>query len=347
MSNDKHLRQFVIWRFIWTLVGIIIAEEAMLYFIRHVMLPLCVNIGIFNGDLKIQSVINAVVNSGEYILISVLIVIFAFVAMPIITGAYIYSVAVAREIRKTEDEFINAQRENDRQRYLIISDIAHDLKTPMTTVSGYAQALSDGLVKEEEQAEYLSAITSKTNRMNDMINMLFDYTRLNSEGFSVARSRTDACEFLREIVASRFHDIEEAGDEIEVDIPESQIFLKLDRIQMTRVINNLITNAIRHNPRGTKINVTLKDDGDDLRFFVADSGDKIGDELAAGLFEPFVMGDESRQSKGGTGLGLSIARKIVELHGSSIKLVQKPEVTRYQLGSEYNKAFVIIFKNEE
>ena len=349
MNNDKHLRQFVIGRFLWTLLGIILAEEVMLLFVKRVLLPVCAKLGIFNGDLKIMSLVNDILYSHEDIRNSIIItiVIIVFLTIPIVVGSLLYTSAVTKEIRKTEDEFIRTQRENDRQRYLMISDIAHNLKTPMTTVSGYAQALSDGLVKDDERQEYLNAITTKTNRMNEMINLLFDYTKLNSEGFSVCPGKADICEFLREIVAGSFRDIEEAGDEVEVDIPEKVIPVDIDRMQMTRVINNLITNAVRHNKSGTKIDIVLQDDVDDIRIIVADDGDPIDPKLAESLFEPFVMGDESRQSKGGTGLGLSIARKIVELHGFSLKLVQRPEVSRYHLSDVYGKAFVITLHRED
>ena len=343
MTNDKHLRQFVIGRFIWTLLGIVLAEEVMLLFVKRVLLPICAKLGIFSGDLKIMSLLNDIIYTHEDIRGSIIItiVVIVFLAIPIAVGSLLYTSAVAREIKKTEDEFIRTQRENDRQRYLMISDIAHDLKTPMTTVSGYAQALSDGLVKDSEKQKYLDAIKIKTERMNEMINMLFDYTKLNSEGFTVSTEKLDLAEFLREIAASAYTDIEEAGDELDVDIPEETLEADIDRVQMTRVINNLLTNAVRHNAAGTRINVTLRQDGEDLIIFIADSGDMIPEKLAEGLFQPFVMGDESRQTKGGTGLGLSIAKKIVELHGATIKLSQKPEVARCHLGEEYNKAFVI------
>ncbi len=346
MSNEKHLRQFVIWRFLWTLLGICAAEFFMLTMIRNLLIPLCISAGLIAKQMTLLTIMKHVYDTHDLSMLWVLITTLAFIIVPLVVGAYVFSKGVTKEIKKTEDEFVRVQRENDRQRYLIISDIAHDLKTPMTTVSGYAQALSDGMVKDADEQEYLDAITTKTARMNEMINLLFDYTRLNSEGYEVTLTKLDICELVRETVAAAFYDIEKANDEVDVDIPEEQINLNIDKLQMTRVINNLITNAIRHNNTGTKINVTLRDDGDDIKIFVADSGDEIPEKLAEGLFQPFVMGDESRQTKGGTGLGLSIAKKIVELHHGRIKLSQKPEVLRYQLGEEYNKAFVITLAKE-
>ena len=115
---------------------------------------------------------------------------------------------------------------------------------------------------------------------------------------------------------------------------------------MTRVITNLITNAVRHNPEGTKISVQLKCENyataEDVRIFVADSGNEIPSPLCDQIFDPFVTGDESRASGAGTGLGLALSTKICDMHGFTLKLVQMPEVNRYHLGDEYKKAFVIM-----
>lgn len=263
---------------------------------------------------------------------------------PLLCGGVLFSGQVMREFRKLEEKREAERRDNERRRYLMISDIAHDLKTPMTTVSGYARALSDGVVKPGEQQEYLDSIREKTERMNDIVQMLFDYVRLDSEGFELVRKETDICELVRECISSCYQDIEDAGDEIDVDIPDSVIMLSVDRIQFGRVITNLLTNAVKHNGKGTSIKVSVRRETDEARIYVADSGKIIDSELAGSLFDPFVMGDRSRSTGGGSGLGLSVAHKIVEMHGYKIKLVQAPEVARYELGKEYTKSFVILMK---
>ena len=276
------------------------------------------------------------------ILVCTLMAVLILVVLPVAAGALLFSRQVTREFAKLEVIHDQERKDNERKRYLMISDIAHDLKTPMTTVSGYARALSDGMVKEEQKQEYLEAITSKTERMNDIVQMLFDYVRLDSEGFELVKSEVDVCELVRECASSLYQDIEEKGDELEIDIPEEPIMIKADNVQFRRVINNLISNAIKHNEPGTVIGISVVSEEDDLRIYVADSGKAIGEELKDGIFDPFVMGDESRSTRGGSGLGLSIVRKITELHGYKIKLVQKPEMARYRLDQRYNKVFVII-----
>jgi signal transduction histidine kinase len=272
----------------------------------------------------------------------ILFTIFVMAVVPYVVGAVTYTSLVTREVRKLDTELRQQRLEEERSKYLMISDIVHDLKTPMTTVTGYAKALNEGMVKGEDQKEYLEAIYNKSGRMNEIVNLLFDYVKLDSEGYSLVKNPTDMTELVREVVALNYTDIEDAGDGLDVDIPDGPINIDIDRIQFSRVITNLLVNAVKHNASKTKIGVYVREDYDDLRIYVADSGEKIEEDVAENLFEPFVMGDKSRTTKGGTGLGLSISKKICDMHGFKLKLVQAPEMNRYQLGGGYQKVFVII-----
>lgn len=276
---------------------------------------------------------------GSFLLVVLILI------TPYVIGGIAYAISIAKSIRRYEREKEIERRKEEERRYLMISNIVHDLKTPMTTVYGYAKALNDGVVPKGKEAEYHEAIMNKTNRMNEVIALLLDYVKLDSEGFTIKKARIDICELVRSCCALSFTDIEDAGDEIDVDIPERHIFINADKIQLSRVITNLITNAMRHNPEGTKIKVAVTSDSvstaDDVRIFVADSGDEIPSPLRDQIFDPFVTGDESRASGAGTGLGLALSNKICDMHGYTIKLVQMPEIQRYHLGDGYQKVFVI------
>lgn len=279
------------------------------------------------------------------LLILAIVVTAIVLITPYVVGGVLFSVSIAHEIRLIEREKEEARRKEEKRRYLMISNIVHDLKTPMTTVYGYAKALNDGIVPAEKQTEYHEAIMAKTNRMNEVVALLLDYVKLDSEGFTIKKTNVDMCELVRSCCAFSFTDIESAGDEIDVDIPERSIFVDADNLQFTRVINNLITNAIRHNPSGIKIKVAVRSESEmsaeDLRIFVADSGDEIPQDIKEHIFEPFFTGDESRSTGGGTGLGLPLSSRICDMHGFKLKLVQNPEILRYHLGDEYKKVFVI------
>lgn len=243
--------------------------------------------------------------------------------LPYLIGAFCFARITAAQFDKMEQERVREQKEYDRKRNLMLSDVAHDLRTPMTTVSGYAKALTDGMVEDKEkQREYLMAIQRKSVRMNELIELLFEYVKLDSAGFTLNRKKVDLYELLRENAAMLYSDLEEAGMEFEIDIPETILYVQADAIQLSRVITNLLNNAKKHNPSGCRIALQVWQNQREICVTVADNGPLIPEELAEQMFEPFSRGDASRGSEGGSGLGLSIAKKIVEMHGWNLVLEQ-------------------------
>ncbi len=346
--TEKDLHRFIIRGFVRTAILVAVVEFVMLFAIINVLIPLLIDQFFpYIYDVTSFKELWNLPTTTKWIIVMLMLGTFVISVMPLATGAVFFSGRVTRKFRVYEAQREAERAEVQKQRYLMISDIAHDLKTPMTTVSGYAKALADGMVKEDQEKEYLEAIRDKTLRMNDIVQMLFDYVRLDSEGFAINKIKIDICELVRECVAADYTDIENKGDELEIDIPDTPLAYDADKIQLSRVINNLLTNAVKHNPSGTTIGVFVKEEPDEIRVYIADSGEVIDEELASKLFEPFVMGDKSRSTAGGSGLGLSVAQKIASLHGAVLKLVQRPEMARYQLGEKYNKVFLLIMKRAE
>ena len=281
--------------------------------------------------------------SKQILLLLILLGCVLLIILPMVAGAYFYAKTVVRQFRIIAKKQQEQRILYERKRNLMLSDIAHDLRTPMTTVNGYAKALADHMVPKEKEGEYLDGIMRKSQRMNELIELLFSYVKTDSEGFALKKEKTDVCELLRTIVADAFGDFESAGMDLDVEIPEAPCFFELDRVQFKRSIHNLLTNAIRHNQPGTKVCVAVSLE-DDLRIFIADSGTPIEKEVAEHIFEPFMMGDSSRNSKGGSGLGSSISKKIMDLHGFGLKLLQNKELYAYPIMKGYTKAFVITAK---
>ena len=136
----------------------------------------------------------AVENMGlvdRLLLIAVIAAVLLVIALPYIAGAVYFSVTTLKDFRKIGARRMQARKDYEKRRNLMISDIAHDLRTPVTTIAGYAQALADGMIKDEDKQTYLEAIRNKSAGMNDLIQLLFDYTRLDSEGFKL--NRTGGC----------------------------------------------------------------------------------------------------------------------------------------------------------
>lgn len=293
-----------------------------------------------NPELE-KDLYNTEVGIGELILLIflVLLIIIMFLA-PLIISAFWFSRIIVDEVRRNDQKKEEMRREYEKERNLMLSDIAHDLRTPITTIAGYSKALNDGMVTDEEKTkEYLDAIESKSKRMSELINLLFDYVKMDSAGFSLKMEKIDLTELLRENAALLYSDVEEKGMEFDILIPEETCMVELDKIQVSRVIANLIGNAIRHNESGTTITFQMVREKNEICIVVADDGEAIEDYVAEHIFEPFMVGDSSRMTKGGSGLGLSIVKRIVDMHGWEIELKQNY--------LEYKKAFIIKFMLQE
>ena len=292
------------------------------------------------GD-SLRIVVNSPQFAGGWGLILRLLVIAVFLTLilisvlPYLAGAFYYCRVVSKQVNVLMEEEKERQLAFDRERNLLLSDIAHDIKTPITTLCGYSKALSDNLVQDEKRQEYIDAIYRKSLRMNELITLLFEYVKLDSIGFELYREECDLCELLRECTAALYADFEEKKITLRVEIPEIPERYSADQIQITRTINNLLSNAVRYGREGGSVLVQLSED----TITVADDGIEIDDELAEHIFEPFTRGDKARSTVGGSGLGLSIAYRIVKMHGWELRLNRD-----YRRG--YTKAFQIVLSGD-
>ena len=220
--------------------------------------------------------------------------------------------AMVSGLREARDE----REQNAEKNRKLYAEIAHDLKTPMTMILGYARLLSKGEVKEEQQKEYLETIVEQTENANALLEQMLEYAKLGSTEYRLDVKEGDLAECLRQTVAESYYRFEEKKMELEVEIPDEPVTRHFDEKQMKRVFFNLIGNVICHNPEGTRVKILMKD----TKIMVADNGPLIEEELKERLFEPFQTGDESRSSsQGGSGLGLSVAKKIAMLHGGDLE----------------------------
>lgn len=217
-----------------------------------------------------------------------------------------------------------AEREKselEENRKKLIMGISHDLKTPITTVYGYAKALSDGFVTDpERQKRHLVYIRDKAQAMAKLIDDLFKYSSIEGSEYALHCKAEDFAEFLRELIAENYLEIENKGFNLELDIPERSVVCPFDKAEMHRALTNIIGNSIKYNSAGTTLIISLAEQADKLILSVGDDGIGISDDIRSVVFNEFVRGDAARPSDGGSGLGLAIAKRIIEMHGGSIAL---------------------------
>lgn len=218
---------------------------------------------------------------------------------------------------------ISLRKKSEEDRRRLILDISHDLKNPMSSIQGYAELLMKKAgMTEQERNEYLEVILNNSKRANRLLTELFELSQMDSPEFSLKLVKTDICEYLRQICGELVPQLEREGFKYEFDIPEDSVFVMLDTDRFSRIIQNLANNAMRYNPKGTQVTVSLMIQDDKVLIDFSDDGIGIPDQLAAMIFKPFVRADDSRNSRtGGSGLGLSIARKTAKAHGGDLVLL--------------------------
>ncbi len=221
-------------------------------------------------------------------------------------------------------------READKRKNDMIVYLAHDLKTPLTSVIGYLTLLSDDPeISQELRAKYTGIALDKAQRLEELINEFFDITRFSLTSLTMETERINLSRMLEQITWDFKPVISEKDLSWKAAIaPNVEILCDPDKLE--RVFDNLIRNAVSYSYRGTEISLTMEDGGDLVTVEIANHGKTIPPEKLSKIFEQFYRVDSSRGSKtGGAGLGLAIAREIVELHGGSIRAESSDEQIRF------------------
>ncbi len=216
----------------------------------------------------------------------------------------------------------NEQIYKDKQS--VITNISHDLKTPLTVIQGYAKAFKDGMVPKGKEEKYMDAIYNKCNIAVQTIDALFEYTQMEHPEYKLHLEHLDFVEFCKTYLANKYIDLELQGYKLVFELPEKVIMKDFDSLLIRRLFDNIIGNSVKYNKKGTTIYFKLVDRGKKVKVILADNGVGVEETTRKNIFLPFVMGDKSRSSGYGTGLGLCIAKRVVDLHHGKIECIEEP-----------------------
>lgn len=229
---------------------------------------------------------------------------------------------------RLEDEK-RKKRVLEEKKNRMLLELSHDIKTPVATIKSYANALEEGLVREEDLTKWYQTMDKKAVRVDLLVNEMFLMLKLDNPEYEFEIKRTDLCELVRTICAEYYEQLEAKGIKLHIDIPETPIQAGIDQKEMTRVIENLLVNIMKYNQAGQGAWISVKESGEKAEILIQDDGEAIAEEIRTIMFDPFIRGDQARSSKGGTGLGLAIARKIVEKLGGEIAYQYKEEKNQF------------------
>ena len=233
-----------------------------------------------------------------------------------------------RESEKNE----KLAKENEEKKDELIVYLAHDIKTPLTSMIGYLSILDEiDDMPKKKQKNYISIALDKSYRLEDLINELFDVARFNSEKIVLEKEELNLNLMLEQIIDDFYPTLRELNKSIKLNYDES-ICINGDPDKLSRVFNNLIKNAISYSKEESEIVINLKKDNNNVIVEVINKGKQISKEKLSKIFEKFYRLDSARTSKtGGSGLGLAIAKDIVELHNGTIIAESNEKETTFRV----------------
>lgn len=200
----------------------------------------------------------------------------------------------------------------------LITNVSHDLRGPLASIQGYVEALEDGLASDPAVIRrYAGVIRRKSEHLSQLVEDLLLYARLESGNLTLQTVEVDVAGWLRDSLADAEPDVAAAGLVLEADIPEQSAVARLDPRRMRQVTANLVQNAIRHAPKGTRLYVELRLAEHEACLTFADEGPGLAQEDLPHLFDRFYRGHNQAEGLG-AGLGLAVAAQIVQAHGGRI-----------------------------
>ena len=217
-------------------------------------------------------------------------------------------------------EKIDNEKKIEQNKNELITNVSHDLRTPLTSILGYVDLLKqNGFEDKEKFVEYISIIDERSKSLNTLINELFEYTKLNSHDIKLNYNTVEIGSLVEQLSGEYSLIFKKEGLELISEIPEEDIFVDIDIQLIVRALENLLINAKKYSVRNSQVLVKLLQESNDIVISVENKVENISQDDLDNLFERFYKVDKARKTGDSTGLGLSIVKRVVELHKGLVK----------------------------
>ena len=227
---------------------------------------------------------------------------------------------MAEELSRLEDS-----------RRSFVANVSHELRSPMTCMRGYVQAMLDGVIAPEDMPRYLQIVLDETDRLTELVRDLLDLSRLESGKFPLTLAPFDANELVRRNLVNFEPRIDAKGIEVDVDLAEGPLYVMADANRINQVVSNIIDNAVKFmDGENSRLTVRTRPEGRQVRFTIANNGPRIAEADLPYIFDRFYKADKAHTSGGGTGLGLSICQRIMQQHDSEITVRSDDTETAFE-----------------
>ena len=240
-----------------------------------------------------------------------------------------------RELSGAFNTMTRKLRNVEEGRREFVSNVSHELRTPLTSIRGFAEGMADGVIPPEEQPKYLRLVADESTRVSNLVNDLLALSRLEREDAKPDLSVFDINEMLRRAIIRRMDDLERKRIEAACEPETDPCPVRADRDRIEQVVINLLDNAVKFTPEGGRITLSSARAGRLAEITVRDNGPGIPEADREKIFDRFFTGDRAHTSGKGTGLGLSICKRIMEMHGQTLKLLDTTDGAAFRFTLEY------------
>ncbi|WP_027097738.1 sensor histidine kinase [Clostridium paraputrificum] len=329
---------------ILTVIVSILAGIEIVIMLMRIILVMCPNVIDFISNNYLVSI------NSVYFIILLGIGTFLFVFLTLVNRKVKYIKFLTKEVKRIKDdgfgktievkgndelaqlcdsinnmslelgEKIENEKIMEKNKSELITNVSHDLRTPLTSIIGYVDLLKkNGFQDKDKFKEYIDVIDERTRSLNKLINELFEYTKLTSHDIKLNYSKVEIGSLVEQLVGEYTPIFNREGLKVYKDISSEDIFINIDVEKIVRVLENLLTNAKKYSLRNDKVLVTLyKEDDEYVVISLANKTKNIDKDELNNIFERFYKVDKSRKEQDSAGLGLSIVKRIVELHNGEV-----------------------------
>jgi len=235
------------------------------------------------------------------------------------------------ELIHSFNSMADALEKSENLRRDFVANVSHELKTPMTSITGFTEGLIDGTIPKDRQDEYLAIIASETKRLSRLVRSMLDASQVQAlEAENVLRESFDICEVMRRALVTLESKINAKGLDVRAEIPDTPLMVGGKADSITQVVYNLLDNAIKFSDAGSEIGLSARKTGDKVFVTVRNQGEAILEEELPLIFDRFHKTDKSRSNdKDGVGLGLHIVKTIINSHGENIYVKSEDRITEF------------------
>ena len=236
-----------------------------------------------------------------------------------------------RELALAFNNMAGSLEKLEQQRQDFVANVSHELKTPMTTISGYVDGILDGTIPADKQEKYLQVVSDETKRLNRLVRSMLDISRLHEQSIpEEKKSRFDLTEAVGQVLINLEQQILQKKLDVQVDMPDLPVYTLACRDYIVQVIYNLVDNAVKFCPEGGRLNLRLCSGGHKVYVTVSNQGETIPPQELPFVFDRFHKVDKSRsQNRDSWGLGLYIVKTIICSHGEDISVTSADGLTEF------------------